>query len=68
MVRQLVGVPAETGTEVTRPPERKSSVAMVFASVMGSDSVGSATDVASSIVVVASAAVANATQGSRVRM
>ena len=52
---------------VTRPPERWSSVAIVLASVIGSDSTGSATAVASRIREVTAAAVASETHGSRVR-
>ncbi len=53
---------------VTRPPERWSSVAMVLARVIGSDSTGRATAVESRILVVSAAAVASETHGSRVRM
>lgn len=49
---------------VTRPPERWSIVAMVFARVIGSNSTGSATEVPRRIVDVTAAAVARATHGS----
>ena len=52
---------------VTRPPERWSRVAIVFASVIGSDSTGSATAVDSRIREVTAAAVASETHGSSVR-
>ena len=51
----------------TRPPERWSRVAICFASVIGSDSTGSATAVDSLIFVVTAAAVASEIHGSRVR-
>ncbi|MCP9965280.1 hypothetical protein LUX57_09130 [Actinomadura madurae] len=53
---------------VTRPPDRWSSVAMALASVIGSDSTGSATAVASRIVDVTVTADASETHGSSVRM
>ena len=53
---------------VTRPPERWSRVAICLASVIGSDSTGSATAVERPIVVVTAAAVASETHGSRVRV
>jgi Asp-tRNA(Asn)/Glu-tRNA(Gln) amidotransferase A subunit family amidase len=53
---------------VTRPPERWSTVAIVFARVIGSDSTGSATAVASRMREVTLAAVASDTHGSRVRV
>lgn len=52
---------------VTRPPERWSSDAIALARVIGSDSTGSATEVARPMVDVALHAVASATHGSRVR-
>ena len=52
---------------VTRPPDRWSTVAIVLASVIGSDSAGSATAVPSPIRAVTAAAVASDTHGSRVR-
>ena len=48
---------------VTRPPDRWSSVAIVFASVIGSDSTGRATAVPSLIRDVTAAAVASETHG-----
>ena len=51
----------------TRPPERWSSVAIVLASVIGSDSTGSATAVESPIREVTAAQVPSVTQGSSVR-
>ena len=53
---------------VTRPPDRWSRVAIDLASVIGSDSTGSATAVDSRIREVTVAAVASETHGSRVRM
>ncbi len=52
---------------VTRPPERWSRVAIALASVIGSDSTGSATAVESRIREVTAAQVASETHGSRVR-
>ena len=52
---------------VTRPPERWSRVAIALASVIGSDSTGSATAVESRIREVTAAHVARETQGSSVR-
>ena len=52
---------------LTRPAERWSRVAIVFASVIGSDSTGSATAVDSPIRSVTAATVASETHGSRVR-
>ena len=53
---------------VTRPPERWSRVAIAFASVIGSDSTGSATAVDRPMRVVTAAAVASEIHGSRVRV
>ena len=53
---------------VTRPPERWSRVAIVLASVIGSDSTGSATAVDRPIREVTAAAVASDTHGSSVRV